>query len=112
MRCTHIAVHALVSPEVVTRGEETEANEVRAAMALPSQLTGTFVEDIHLRGACNGIDTCTGTDGIELLNTATAYATYNFTLSHHQVDITQTEYGEVSIGEGVGIGQDAAFVKA
>jgi hypothetical protein len=86
-------------PEVITCGEETEANQVATTMTLPSQLTSTLVDNIISCWIGNLAYTCTGTNGIELSDTIAAYATYYLALSLHQIYIAETAYWEVGVGE-------------
>ena len=76
-------------------------------MTLPGQLTGTFIEDVTPCGGGDWCNTSTLTNFVELGNTAAADTTKNLTLSHHQIDVTQAEDGEVGVGEGDCIGQNA-----
>ena len=91
-----------MSPDVAGRGEQVEAHEVAAAVALPSEFACALVEDVLLRRACNRTDSGAIANLVELGNAVdTAHAANHLTFCQHQIDISQTEHGEVGVGEGI-----------
>ena len=103
VRGTHIAVHALVRPEILGGSEKVEAHEVATTMAFPCQLTSTLVDDVLTGDVVVGSQTGTSMHlVVACLAVDAAHATYHLALSQHQIDIGQTEHGEVGVGECIG----------